>query len=75
MNSPYVYFIEIQGQPPAVFTWPNIARKFLRDTYTLDGELHLPPEDRLAITRYKVNPKVGQAVIVDRYKAEKFLEA
>ena len=48
---------------PAVFTWPNPCRKFIRDTYTADGRLALPPEGRLKLTRHKVNPKAGGRVI------------
>lgn len=74
-QSPYVYIVEMAGQPPAVFTWPNVARKFIRDTYTSGGELHLPPADRLQVTRYKVNPKAGQAMIIDRLPVTQFLAA
>lgn len=75
MNPVYVYFVEIAGQPAAPFSWPNVAKKFIRDTYSTDGELHLPPDGRLTITRYKLNPKAGQAIIIERYTAEKFLNA
>lgn len=73
-QSPYVYFLEIQGQPPAPFTWPNVCRKYIKDVYTsVDGELRLPPEGHLILTRYKLNPKPGQAVIIDRLKIDKFM--
>jgi hypothetical protein len=67
MRSPvvYVYSLVIRdGSPasavPALFTWPNPCRKYIRDTYTVNGELRLPPDGRLALTRHKVNPKAGQ---------------
>ncbi len=75
MNSPYAYVLEIKGQPPAIFTWPNCAKKYLRDTYTLDGELRLPPEGYLVLKRYKVNPKAGQALMITGLNVEKFLDA
>ncbi len=64
MNSPYAYVLEefLPGKQEvsAVFSWPNCAKKYLRDTYTVDGELHLPPATRLKLTRHKVNPKSGR---------------
>lgn len=71
----YVYVVNIGDQGPAIFTWPNIARKYIRDTFTVDGELHLPPRDRLRLTRHKVNPKAGGAVITDYMNVEVFLAA
>lgn len=73
-NSPYVYVVLIEHQPQAIFTWPNIAKKYVRDIYTNSkGELTLPPDGVLKIWRYKVNPKAGQAIIIDSLKPEKFL--
>jgi hypothetical protein len=73
--SPYVYSVSIQGQdgPPAVFTWPNIARKYIRDTYTVDGALALPPEGRIRLARYKVNPKAGQRPVAEMLDVGEFL--
>jgi hypothetical protein len=73
--SPYVYSLGVDGQsgPPAVFTWPNIARKYIRDTYTVDGELHLPPPGHLRLARYKVNPKAGQRPVADMLDVGEFL--
>lgn len=63
----YAYVLEFPGQPPAVFTWPNVVKKYIRDIYTNgDGHLILPPAGHLTLTRYKVNPKAGQATIIDR---------
>lgn len=71
---PYAYVVNIQHQPQAIFTWPNIARKYIRDIYTNSkGELKLPPDPVLRIWRYKVNPTAGQAIIIDSLKPEKFL--
>lgn len=58
---------------PVVFTWPNTAKKWLRDTYTTDGELHLPPPGRLILTRVKVNPKAGHPPVTDVLNLEEFL--
>ena len=76
MNSPviYVYVLAIaNADAPAVFTWPNPCRKFIRDTYTADGRLALPPEGRLKLTRHKVNPKAGGRVIADVIDIGEFL--
>jgi hypothetical protein len=65
-QSPYAYLLTIEGQPPAVFTWPNACKKFLRDTWEdEDGVLKLPPPGYLVLKRYKVNPKAGQALVID----------
>lgn len=72
MNSPYAYVLWALGEQ-AVFTWPNCAKKYIRDTYTLDGELHLPPEGLLILTRFKVNPKAGGHVVSEILNVEKFL--
>jgi hypothetical protein len=77
MSTPviYAYVVEIPGQPMAIFTWPNVVKKFIRDIYTQDGELHLPPAGRLKLTRYKVNPRASHAVILDPINIEAFLAA
>ncbi len=72
MNSPYAYVLSILGER-RVFTWPNCAKKFIRDTYTVDGELHLPPESHISLIRYKVNPKAGQPDRSENLNVEKFL--
>jgi hypothetical protein len=78
---PYAYILEQtwpgSGHQDAftVFTWPNACRKYIRDTYTTDGELHLPPAGLLTLTRVKVNPKAGQRVIADGMNIEAFLSA
>ena len=69
----YVYILEGQDALPAVFTWPNVVKKHIRDTYTVDGELHLPPLGRIALKRYKVNPKAGQRTVVDVIDIGEFL--
>lgn len=74
-QSPYVYVVNIGDQGPAIFTWPNVARKYIRDTFTTDGELHLPPRDRVRLTRHKVNPRAGAAVVTDYLSVEVFLSA
>lgn len=74
MQSPYAYVITWPQQPTAIFTWPNIARKFIRDVYTnADGELALPPEGHMTLSRHKVNPKPGHAVVIDRLDIARFL--
>jgi hypothetical protein len=74
MNSPYAYVLWTQGDPePAVFTWPNCVKKYIRDTYTTDGELHLPPDGHLSLFRFKVNPKAGSRVLGATLDVEKFL--
>jgi hypothetical protein len=72
VNSPYAYVLWAAGEQ-AVFTWPNCAKKYLRDTYTVDGELHLPPNGLLILTRFKVNPKAGSKVVSEELDVEKFL--
>lgn len=75
MNSPYAYILEVRHQPAVVFTWPNVARKYIRDTFSgTDGELTLPPDGYMTLTRYKVNPKAGQAVIITRIDIRKLCE-
>jgi hypothetical protein len=72
----YVYEVRIQGQPSAYFTWPNPAKKFIRDIYTtFDGALALPPEDRLEVIRHKVNPRASHAMIIDKINVEAWLAA
>ena len=68
-QSPYAYVLDIEGQPPAVFTWPNVCKKYIRDIY---GDT-LPPKDRLKLRRCKVNPRAGQTVITDYLDVEAFL--
>jgi hypothetical protein len=73
-QSPYVYVLVIEGNPPAHFTWPNTARKFIRDTYTnSEGELHLPPPGYLSLKRYPANPRSAQAVIIAPLDIGQFL--
>lgn len=72
----YAYILTIEGQPPAVFTWPNVARKYIKDIYTdSDGALQLPPKGYMALKRYKVNPKAGRPVVIDNLDIEIFLRA
>lgn len=77
-QSPYAYVLEIQTMPghyaTAVFTWPNPAKKYIRDMYSLDGELHLPPPGHLILKRYKVNPKSTRIPGCDMLDVEKFVE-
>jgi hypothetical protein len=75
MNSPYAYVLEIPGQEDAIFNWPAGARKYIRDTYTVDGRLCLPPPGHISLQRYKVNPKVGQRINVISLPVEAFLGA
>jgi hypothetical protein len=77
----YVYVLEHRSaghplRPPAVFTWPNICRKYLKDIYAdADGVLHLPPEEhRPLIRRVKVNPGASHAVIVHTVNIERFMD-
>ncbi len=72
MNSPYAYVLWALGEQ-AVFTWPNCAKKYIRDTYTADGELRLPPADLIILTRFRVNPKAGQGPSSVQLDVEKFL--
>lgn len=58
-----------------MFVWPNGARKYIRDTYTTDGELHLPPGEHLVVKRHKLNPKAGGTIVIDCLDIGKFLEA
>jgi hypothetical protein len=72
----YIYEVKITGQPSAYFTWPNPAKKFIRDVYTtFDGALALPPRDRLKVTRHKVNPRASHAMIEDVIDVEEWLAA
>jgi hypothetical protein len=71
-QSPYAYVTDIGGSI-AVFTWPNCVKKYIRDFYTVDGELHLPPPGYLKLTRHKVNPKAGGPVVTDYLDVERFL--
>lgn len=72
---PYAYLLQVEGQPPVVFTWPNVVKKYIRDTYTMAGVLSLPPKGYLSLKRHKINPKAGQAAIVDTLDIEAFLSA
>ena len=72
-QSPYAYVLGLPDLPPAVFTWPNAVKKYIRDTYSTDGELHLPPPGRLTLYRYKVNPKAGHRLVTDQLDIEVFL--
>jgi hypothetical protein len=56
-----------------IFTWPNVVKKFIRDTYTVNGVLALPPRDVLKLRRYKVNPRAGGRTIIDYIDVEHFL--
>ena len=70
----YIYELTISGTgEPAVFTWPNVCRKYIRDLYTVNGELHLPPPGRMVLARRKVNPKAGGPRVVDYLSVEEFL--
>ena len=62
-----------RSHPPLVFTWPNACKKYLRDTYTVDGTLALPPHGRLTLTRHKVNPKAGQRPVIEQLDIGEFL--
>ena len=74
MQPVYAYVVDLSGSV-AVFTWPNVAKKYLRDIYTTDGELHLPPPGYVKLTRHKVNPRAGGAVVTDFLNIEAFLSA
>lgn len=71
----YAYVLDMPGQPLAVFTWPSVVKKFIRDIYTVNEELHLPPAGHLTLKRYKVNPRASHAVIIENLDVEKFLNA
>lgn len=74
MNPPYAYILTGQGQSPAVFTWPNVAKKYIRDTYAdSGGALHLPPEGFLSLQRHKVNPRAGRPPVIDTLDIASFL--
>jgi hypothetical protein len=75
MNSPYAYVLEIPGHEDAIFNWPAGVRKYIREMYTVDGKLCLPPPGHIGLQRYKVNPKAGQRIIVVNLPIEKFLAA
>ena len=74
MQSQYAWIVSLQGEH-AVFTWANCAKKYIRDTYTADGELHLPPPGHIGVIRYKVNPKAGHRVVWDIIQVEEFLKS
>lgn len=75
-QSPYAYVLETgSGSNIAVFTWPNAVKKYIRDTYTVNGTLHLPPSGLIKLTRFKVNPQVGKPVVRDQLHIEAFLAA
>jgi hypothetical protein len=76
--SPYVYILTRFSptgarQDPDIFTWPNVARKFIRDAYTVDGELALPPAGHLILSRHKVNQRPGQPRVIDVLNIVEFL--
>lgn len=72
----YVYSLTVDGGTgTAVFFWPNVCRKYIRDSYTLDGKLCLPPPERLKLKRLKPNPKPGYPSIEADIDVEKFLAA
>jgi hypothetical protein len=73
-QSPYAYILEMPGAPVAIFTWPNVAKKYIRDIYTIDGELRLPPPGHLTLTRYRVNPKAGHVAVASPLIVEEFLK-
>jgi len=69
----YAYVLEDQ-MTTYVFTWPNVVKKFLRDTYTVNGVLCLPPRGpMLKLTRHKVNPKAGGRTVIDYMDVEAFV--
>jgi hypothetical protein len=70
----YVYILKQEQFPEAVFTWPNVCRKYIRDTYTLNGELCLPPGDILTLKRHKVNPKPEHTPLIDRLDVAEFMK-
>jgi hypothetical protein len=74
VNSQYAYIVTVLGEIAGVFTWPNCVKKYLRDVYTIDGELHLPPEGHITLTRHKVNPKAAGTPVKERIHIERFLE-
>jgi hypothetical protein len=69
----YIYVLEHPNEPACVFTWPNACKKYIRDGYTLNGKLCLPPGGVLTLTRYKANPKAGQPVILSPLDIERFM--
>ena len=74
-QSPYAYVLKFNNQADLVFTWPNALRKYLRDSFgNADGTLALPPPDVAHIMRYRVNPKAGHAMQVQRIQLVKFME-
>jgi hypothetical protein len=77
VQSQYVWALSrsADSAPFAVFSWANVAKKYIRDTYTTDGELHLPPRGHLTLIRYKVNPKASRNAIWDELGIEEFLKA
>ena len=75
-QSPYAYVVNIEGQPPAIFTWPNVCKKYIRDIYgDSDGVLTLPPPGYLVLKRHKVNPKPGAPAVIDILDVERFLSS
>jgi hypothetical protein len=74
MNPQYVWVVTTAAFT-ATFSWSNVAKKYLRDTYTLDGELHLPPRDRIMLQRFKLNPKAGKTLDPEYLDVEEFLAA
>jgi hypothetical protein len=80
VNSPYAYVLEMKLTPQSnyhiigVFTWPNVVKKYIRDTYSVDGELHLPPGDRVVLRRFVVNQKAGSKPAMTIINIEAFLE-
>lgn len=59
--------------PVAVFSWPNVIKKYIRDTYTFNGELHLPPTDQLNVYRAKLNPKAPNYTVWERINVQEFM--
>jgi hypothetical protein len=71
----YVYILKQEQFRPSIFTWPNVCRKYIRDTYTLgNGKLCLPPGDILTLERHKVNPKPEQTPVIDRLDIAEFMK-
>lgn len=73
----YVYVLSPVGDLKVgelkVFTWPNVIKKHLRDSYTVEGTLCLPPRGQLLLSRHKVNPRIDGRTIIDYLDIEEFL--
>jgi hypothetical protein len=78
-QSPYAYTLEMKLTPQStpmiigVFTWPNVVKKYIRETYSVDGELHLPPDDRVVLRRFVVNQSAGTKPAMTIIDIEAFL--